>query len=316
MFEKTALLFIYVETPLHAGTGRGLGAVDLPIQRERTTQYPMIQASSLKGKLRAEIRERNGWSDTSEEIIALFGKAGESGESFAGAVAPGDARILLFPVRSLVGVTAWTTSCHVLQRLVRDCAAANVQPPPLPSKAPTGEKALVVGNALSVNNQVVLEDFSFAADASQSSALTQLATWIAERALLEGEDYNFWRDQIKQKLVVLHEDAFRDFVLYATEIQTHVRLDPAKKTVQTGALWTTEALPSDTLLYAPLMVSASRVEDRKNGQPGKPKWSADEVLNTLRSVLDGKRIQLGGDETTGQGWVTTRLLLPQEVHKQ
>ena len=32
MFQAKKILFLYVETPLHAGTGRGLGAVDLPIQ--------------------------------------------------------------------------------------------------------------------------------------------------------------------------------------------------------------------------------------------------------------------------------------------
>ena len=37
-----SMLFLYVETPLHAGSGRGLGTVDLPIQRERATGYPMI----------------------------------------------------------------------------------------------------------------------------------------------------------------------------------------------------------------------------------------------------------------------------------
>ena len=54
MFQAKKILFLYVETPLHAGTGRGLGAVDLPIQRDRTTGYPIIQASSVKGALRAE----------------------------------------------------------------------------------------------------------------------------------------------------------------------------------------------------------------------------------------------------------------------
>ena len=58
MFEAMRMLFIYVETPLHAGTGRGLGAVDQPIQRERTTGYPIVQASSIKGRLRAEARPR------------------------------------------------------------------------------------------------------------------------------------------------------------------------------------------------------------------------------------------------------------------
>ncbi|HLY31875.1 MAG TPA: RAMP superfamily CRISPR-associated protein, partial [Ktedonobacterales bacterium] len=51
-YEAAALLFLYTETPLHAGTGASLGIVDLPIQREVHTQYPMIQGSSVKGALR------------------------------------------------------------------------------------------------------------------------------------------------------------------------------------------------------------------------------------------------------------------------
>jgi CRISPR type III-B/RAMP module RAMP protein Cmr4 len=53
MITDTTILYLYTETPLHAGTGSGLSNIDLPIQRERTTQYPMIQGSSIKGKLRA-----------------------------------------------------------------------------------------------------------------------------------------------------------------------------------------------------------------------------------------------------------------------
>src|SRR5438132_14052376 len=53
MITETTMLYLYVETPLHAGVGSGLSSIDLPIQRERTTQYPMIQGSGIKGKLRA-----------------------------------------------------------------------------------------------------------------------------------------------------------------------------------------------------------------------------------------------------------------------
>ncbi len=75
MFEAKSMLFIYVETPLHAGTGRGLGAVDLPIQRERTTGYPIVQASSVKGRLRAATDpDQNPKSTLSrEEHLAIFG---------------------------------------------------------------------------------------------------------------------------------------------------------------------------------------------------------------------------------------------------
>jgi CRISPR-associated protein Cmr4 len=49
VFEKAAMLFLYCETPVHAGTGTSLSIVDLPIQRERITGLPIVQASSLKG---------------------------------------------------------------------------------------------------------------------------------------------------------------------------------------------------------------------------------------------------------------------------
>jgi len=81
-------------------------------------------------------------------------------------------------------------------------------------------------------------------------------------------------------------------------VQTHVRLDPMTKTVQSGALWTVESLPTDTLLYAPVLATRSR----QNGCD----LSAEQVLQML-AECDLSRTQLGGDETTGQGWVALRL---------
>jgi CRISPR-associated protein Cmr4 len=116
MITETTMLYLYVETPLHAGTGSGLSSIDLPIQRERTTQYPMIQGSSIKGKLRAV------GEDAGLPVDILFGPPAESGRGseHAGALIAGDARILLFPVRSLNGVFAYTTSYDVLSRFRRD----------------------------------------------------------------------------------------------------------------------------------------------------------------------------------------------------
>ena len=295
MYEKTLMMFIYVETPLHAGSGRGLGAVDLPVQRERTTGYPIIQASSVKGKLRAEVRAARGWKDNSPQIEALFGKAGDSDDNYAGAVAPGDARVLLFPVRSLAGVFAWTTCLHALQRFARDCALAGLQPPPLDDlSAPVAGRALVGDSALNAGDAVVLEEFSYSPQ--NQPKVAALGQWIAQQAL--PGSYTYWKAELPKKLVILPDNDFRDFVLYGTEVQTHVRLNPDTKTVETSALWTTESLPVDTLLYAPLMAMKSR----GNGTA----WAADQVLGELKDALDGKRVQFGGDETTGQGWTTVK----------
>ena len=299
MYEKTAMMFIYVETPLHAGSGRGLGAVDLPIQRERITGYPIIQASSVKGKLRAEVRAANNWKDDSPEIEMLFGKAGDSGDNFAGAIALGDARILLFPVRSLAGVFAWTTCLHILQRFARDCALAGMTLPALDSlSSPSPGHALIgKSSALKAGSVVVLEEFSYQpVDHDEVGALGE---WLAQHAL--PDNYKYWRSELPKKLIILPDDDFRDFALYATEVQTHVRLNPDTKTVQTGALWTTESLPTDTLLYAPLM--AMKPRQQKDNQQAK---DVNHVLETVKSALDGKHVQFGGDETTGQGWVVVK----------
>ena len=50
------LLFIHALTGVHPGGGTALGVVDLPVQRERHTQWPMIPGSSLKGVLRDTCR--------------------------------------------------------------------------------------------------------------------------------------------------------------------------------------------------------------------------------------------------------------------
>lgn len=307
MFEAAKMLFIYVETPLHAGSGRGLGAVDLPIQRERVTNYPMIQASSLKGRLRAAYRSALGKENHKTEdendkdpvVLTIFGAAesDDQGGSYAGALSVGDARLLLFPVRSLAGVFAWTTSLDVLQRFKRDAERANLAADwSLPTQGPAEGKVWVSGEALKAGGQVVLEEFSF--EPEECSDVATIGAWLADHALPQ-QNYDYWREQLPQKLCFLPEDAFRDFTQFATEVQTHIKISPATKTVQGGALWTVESLPADTVLYAPLMATRSR---NNNGS----KLSGSEVLQKLES-LNLSRTQLGGDETTGQGIVALRL---------
>lgn len=295
MFDAKAMLFIYVETPLHAGTGRGLGAVDLPIQRERVTDYPIVQASSLKGRLRAEARGKL----PGNELEAIFGPETERASEHAGALSVGDAKILLFPVRSLAGVFAWTTSVDVLARFLREAQMVGLAVSWTLPPEPDGDKALVTGNALIAGESVVLEEFSFTPDKEQAEAVRAIGQWLADNALPQGDEYRYWRDALPKKLCILPEDAFRDFVKYSTEVQTHIRLDPDTKTVASRALWTAESLPVDTLLYAPLLATPSRARDVN--------MRAEEVLQRVQG-LGLVRTQLGGDETTGQGIVALRFV--------
>ncbi|MEA3376567.1 MAG: type III-B CRISPR module RAMP protein Cmr4, partial [Chloroflexota bacterium] len=242
MFEAKTMLYVYVETPLHAGSGRALGNVDLPIQRERVTGYPVVQASSLKGCLRAA-------GDEMPHFEAVFGPDTENADKHAGALSPGDAKILLFPVRSLAGVFAWTTSVEVLNRFRRGAAMVAIELGWATPEPPEEEDALIGSSALQAGGKVVLEEFTFTPKIDQ--AVSQIGQWLAENALPQTDEYDYWRKELPERLVILPNDDFRDFVTFSTEVSTRIKLDPDTKTVQHGALWTEEYLPTDALLYAP-----------------------------------------------------------------
>jgi len=300
MFEKAAMLFLYVETPLHAGSGTSLGIVDLPIQRERTTGYPIIQASGLKGCL----REVAG--NDVQKIKIVFGPDTQAASEHAGAVSVGDAKILLFPVRSLIGVFAWVTSQDVLARFKRDAEMAGLSVPWTPTGPTADDRALAASNVVASDNRVVLEEFAFTAEPKPDAQA--IANWLAQNALPSGSEYDYWRQALPQRLVILPENAFRDFTQFSTEVISRIRLDDEKKTVARGALWSEEHLPSDTLLYATLFASKPRV--READLPDDWKQASDkvgEVLGFVKACIDGGRIQLGGDSTVGRGFVKVRV---------
>src|SRR5712692_1753136 len=306
MITATRMLYLYVETPLHAGAGSGLSSIDLPIQRERTTQYPMVQGSGIKGKLRSAAyaaAESMPPTWTINEINIVFGPEKE-GSEHAGALIVGDARILLFPVRSLTGVFAYTTSHDVLNRFMRD---TNRGGKGLDWTIPEAKEhtALVTGKSnITAGKAVVLEEFSFAEDKSASAEVDNIARWIANNALPHTEEYKYWRNKVQDSLVILPEDDFRDFVVNATEIITRISIDRTTKTAAGTALWTEEHLPSDTLLYVPIYATQARKMKKENGKEV-PEMSADEILQkaaTLEKSQNGY-IQLGGDETVGRGIV-------------
>lgn len=298
MFDAKSMLFIYVEQNLHAGVGRGFGAIDLPIQRDRSTGYPILQASGIKGKLRHEA-EQNG-SALKSFVPVIFGP--EKQPDHAGALSIGDAQIMLFPVRSLSGVFAWVTCPDALHRFHRLAIASGVNFPEtkIPGPPSEPEKVKISKNSELKSGQfVALEDFAFQFE--EDDTISELGTWLAKYAFPDGVEYQYWKDHLPKKLCLAADDVFKDFVQLLTTVQFHNRLDPEKKTVVEGALWAAESLPVDTVMYAPLMATPPR--------------KAGTAINTAQDVLDKfknfvktgcARVQLGGDETTGQGLVALK----------
>lgn len=288
--QRGGLLFLHAQTGLHPGSGTALGTVDLPIQRERHTQWPVIPGSSLKGILRDACRRSAG---NNGDLFAAFGPETAEADKHAGALSLTDARILAFPVRSLKGVFAWVTCPAVLERLKRDLSLGRSDADifNLPT-GPAKDKALCQQNGplLVDGNKLVLEEFEF----ERTGDADAVAAWVSQRA---GGDEATQR-RLKSHLVVLHDDDFTHFVRHATEVVARVGLDYERKTVKTGALFYEEFLPAETLFYSVVLASASRREGH-----GK---SAVDILKYLGDNLP-PILQIGGDETIGKGLCAVRL---------
>ena len=283
-----ALLFLHAQTPMHPGSGTSLGVVDLPIQRERHTHWPVVAGSSLKGVLRSACAGRD-----IGEITTLFGPPTENAGDHAGSLSVTDARILAFPVRSLKGGFAWVTCLEVLERLCRDAQlhGKRADLPALP-KAPSPNSILCTANSpLTTGSKVVLEEFDFTIEATLDTAWPQ---WLAAHALSSES----LRPLFAERLVLLHQDDFTHFVRFATEICARIGLDSATKTTKDSALFYEEFLPAETLLYSVLLAAAQRSSE---------KLDADKVLDRLEAWLPPV-LQIGGDETIGKGFCLPKLV--------
>ena len=341
MFKKALPFFIHVITPLHAGTGQELGSVDLPIQRERHTGFPKIEASGLKGSIREAfeglLTVKNGkyalingktveervkklkekfpkieevWTvkrneeeiekiKYNEGIDLTFGPEAEI--SHAGALGFTDARILLFPVKSMKGVFAYITCPQVLKRFEEEMTIAG-------NKIElNGQKINISGipknsfpkntSQVLVSNKVILEEYTF--ELNPNEDLKQFANWLVQKTGIE---------EIPQKIVVLSNDDFKDFVHLSTEVITRIKINNATGTVETGALFTEEFLPTETLLYSLALASPIFKEKPEEkgifNQPGKDE--AELVLEFFRAGMP-EVMQIGGDATIGKGIVRIKL---------
>ena len=282
---ESKLLLVHALSPLHAGTGQGIGVIDLPIAREKATGIPFLPGSSIKGVL------RGACSATLKTKV--FGPETANASDHAGAAQFTDARLLLLPVRSLAGTFAWVTSPLLLRRLRRDTGLD------LPSAVPepTGDSACAVartGCELVLQHRgaahVVLEDLLL--NPTPDDAVDGWADLLGGNLFPE-DDY--WRRALKARLCIVPDDVLSFLLQTATEVTARIQLESATKTVKRGALWYEEALPSETVLYG--LVLASPVMDVK----------ATDVFSTIRELTQ-TTLQFGGSATVGRGLCHLQLI--------
>lgn len=288
------LLFVHALSPLHAGTGQGVGVIDLPIAREKATNLPYLPGSSLKGTL----RDTPGSEMTDDLRAKIFGPDGVNvrADEYAGSVQFTDQRLLLLPVRSLIGTFAWVTSPYILHRLLRDAKAAEVAgvPDTVPEPA-TIEHCVVARDAGVVGDgdKVYLEDLDLPLDpdpAKQATA-TAWADWIGQQLFPGYEaDAASWREMLAARLCVVHDDALSFLLETATEVTARIKMESQTKTVAAHMLWYEEALPTETVLYGLVVATPVRKFNLDSGA----------IFIGLASLMN-VAAQFGGKATVGRG---------------
>lgn len=305
MFERHAAVFLYAVSPVHMGAGSVVGVIDNPIQREKHSDHPVFAGSGIKGALRHSFVSLGGDKNL---VNAIFGPDTNASDH-AGAISFGDAQLVAFPVRSLRGGFVYATCPYTLARLHRLLLLIG-QPPnwTVPAAPKSGEGATVLNSELlSGGKNLHLEVFQFTQNDAAKEALTKIAEWLAAHALPEGESHDYFRNKLKDDLVLLSDEDFKYFVQNATTVEPHVRINEDTGTADNGGLFYTENLPPESLLIAPLLASAERTpKDKRDGEG----LNAQTVLHKIRAALEYRNglLQIGGNATTGRGLVIARVL--------
>lgn len=286
--EKESCLFtFYTLTPLHAGTGESAEAIDLPVQREKHTEYPVVYSSGIKGSLRYYFQidpllQRN--------VDKIFGKEGsEENESCSGKVVFTDAKILLFPVRSSQGVFKWVTCPFVINRLKRDLKFINI------NIRDNGEVTIDKFNGIAFKkyeSSVILEDFPVTVDecTTSSSPVLNLFKTLTNSYVNDSD--------LTDRLIIVSDDVFKTLVITATQIIVRNVLED--KTKKSENLWYEEVVPADAVFYT---IMKSTFDGNQ------------EVIAELVGGLSEKVLQIGGNETIGYGFVKMSKNLSEEVDK-
>jgi CRISPR-associated protein Cmr4 len=290
-FSDIGVLGLYAETSLHCGAEGGTGYVDLPVQRERHTMYPVIPGSTLKGVLSDELR--GNLEDV--DHLAIFGRYHEPATEGAvastspGSVSFGDGILIAFPVRSSQAPFHWVTCPFVLERTFR-ALDANVQAPadPGPSQAWAREGGTVLLEELRLECAPLPAFFD-----GENGGLSRLL------GLFPGETRGlaYTRGLFPSRLLIVSNQNFKHLVETGTEVLTRIKLNALGTTTnlegdqykhlsswdRQGNLFVEEVVPPETLFLAALRGEASRQKQLRDALVKRPV------------------IRLGGDETIGRG---------------
>lgn len=305
MFQETRIAFLYCVSPVHMGTGTAVGGlIDNPIQRERHTDYPMMAGSGIKGAIRHDYWAQG---EANRNLLnRLFGP--EKDPDYAGALSFSDGQLVAFPVRCAKAGFVYATSPLLLARLKRQLGLAKVQADWTIPDLESG-KCRIVNPDLMTENRLALEAYEL--EPQIDPTLKPITEWLTANALPESDDFAYFRNKLTNDLVLLSDVELHYFVVNSTVVEPHVKINDVRGTADDGALFYTENLPPESLLFTVLMASQERY---KKDQKPDDCMNATQIINTLVNGNDnwqpmqGRMVQFGGDATTGRGQIVCSIV--------
>lgn len=277
------MMWLHALSPVHIGAGDSVDVIDLPVIRDKVTNWPYLPASSIKGVLRDACR---GGTLLKE----AFGPETDKAEENAGSLWFADARLFCFPVRSLAGTFAWVTCPLALRRLKRDAQAAGLKTLPDAGATPPANGILLASKATQLldGNKTYLEDLDLTARTEPK--LDALALAIA-KAVFDDTD---WQAEFQARFGLIPDDLFTFLTETCTDVSAHIKIQEDTKSVQKGMLWYEESVPAEAIFTMPLASA--------------PRWTqGEDALTKLIVPAVDKPLQIGGKASVGRGVLQARL---------
>lgn len=324
MYKNAELVIMQAITPVHVGSGSDLGMVDLPIQREKHSGYPKFESSGLKGCIRQAVEDAACSEEAVYDIHNLFGYDGDSldtymsdnciinihdeveavfkdNEQFAGCIGFTDGKILLFPVASAKGVYALITCQNVLQRFAEEAIFSGYELA-VPEFDQDETAYCYKDTSLAFKGKgdaetIVVEEYTYTGSKVIKNELEGLIDQLSECTGISAV-------VLKKKLLIVPDDDFKDLVNMQTEVITRTKIDNKTGTVATGALFTEEYLPVETVMYSSLLYSVSFSVKMKNSNAKEKQYSVAKVKEKFANLRnDINVLQIGAGSSIGKGLV-------------
>ena len=309
------VVFFKTISSVHMGAGQGLEHIDLPIQREVHTKFPIFYASGIKGAFRQYALEKvwNTLKDDLKKVISLTDLDNwiETFHSIGKDNLKEEIRKKLYSNKK---VNDDDKDIEKLATDIKNLAEIFGSQDQRGKLSITDSKILffpvksLKGVFAYVTCPLVLERYKedIGLNIKNIPQLNEGEIYASSNLVLKDnrvilEEFEFenkkkinnflkclklpeeLKAQISQRFAIVDNDTFAYFVQNFTEVVNRIKVNPETGTVEKGGLWTEEYLPAESILYS--------------------LWFEKEAIAEEYLPGDKELLNIGGNQTVGKGFV-------------